>query len=117
VHAQSEDAQHSGTQASLLPAAADDAEGEASSDEDAAIDSTAPSITPLKAQPWPRDTVDQIRAIADLLLAAPTPLTLDQIAAHFSSRGPWKNRLPQLIDMLLALGRAEAKDEGYVGRR
>jgi hypothetical protein len=117
VHAQSEDAQPSGTQASLLPAAADDADDEASSDEDAAIDSTAPSITPLKVQPWPRDTVDQIRAIADLLLAAPAPLTLDQIAAHFSSRGPWKNRLPQLIDMLLALGRAEAKDEGYVGRR
>jgi len=117
VHAQAEDAQHTGTQASLLPAAADDADGEASSDEDAAIDSTAPSITPLKVQPWPRDTVDQIRAIADLLLAAPAPLTLDQIAAHFSSRGPWKNRLPQLIDMLLALGRAEAKNEGYVGRR
>lgn len=117
AHAQAEDAQHTGTQASLLPAPADDADGEASSDEDAATDSATPSITPLKAQPWPRDTVDQIRAIADLLLAAPAPLTLDQIAAHFSSRGPWKNRLPQLIDMLLALGRAEAKDEGYVGRR
>jgi hypothetical protein len=78
---------------------------------------TPTATTAAKAQPWPRDTVDQIRAIADLLLAAPAPLTVDQIAAHFTSRGPWKNRLPQLIDMLLALGRAEAKGEGYVGRR
>ncbi|ODU46295.1 DNA methyltransferase [uncultured Aquimonas sp.] len=111
-------AQHSAAQASLLPTAADGGTDEAdASGDDSAADSTPAPLTPIKAQPWPRDTVDQIRAIADLLLAAPAPLSLDQIAAHFSSRGPWKNRLPQLIDMLLALGRAEAKGEGYVGRR
>lgn len=111
-------AQQSAAQASLLPTAADEGTNEADADnDDSADDSTPAPLTPIKAQPWPRDTVDQIRAIADLLLAAPAPLTLDQIAAHFSSRGPWKNRLPQLIDMLLALGRAEAKGEGYVGRR
>ncbi|WP_395795389.1 hypothetical protein [Aquimonas sp.] len=61
-------------------------------------DTASAAISGTKAQPWPRDTVDQI-------------------AAHFTSRGPWKNRLPQLIEMLLALGRAEANGEGYMGRR
>jgi hypothetical protein len=120
VDTQAARAQHSRTQASLLPFATDDGneDTDALSDEDApATDTASPAISATKAQPWPRDTVDQIRAIADLLLAAPAPLTLDHIAAHFTSRGPWKNRLPQLIDMLLALGRAEAKGEGYVGRR
>ena len=33
-------------------------------------------------------------------------MTLDEIAARFTSRGPWKKRLPALLDMLVAVGRA-----------
>ncbi len=76
-------------------------------DTDETPDTTPATIKPV---PWPKDTVDQIRAIADLLAASPTALTLDDIAARFSSRGAWKKRLPQLLEMLTALGRATEQD-------
>ncbi|MHB8913288.1 MAG: class I SAM-dependent DNA methyltransferase, partial [Lysobacter sp.] len=60
----------------------------------------------FKPQPWPKDAVDQVRAVADLLSASPVPLSQDDIAARFTARGPWKKRLPQLLQMLVALGRA-----------
>jgi len=68
----------------------------------------------IKAQPWPKDTVDQVRAVADVLAASPVPLSLDEIAARFTARGPWKRRLPKLVEMLVALGRAQEKEGGYV---
>jgi hypothetical protein len=34
------------------------------------------------------------------------PLSLEEIAARFTARGPWKKRLPQLLDLLVAMGRA-----------
>lgn len=40
------------------------------------------------------------------LSASAVPLSLDEIAARFTARGPWKKRLPQLLDMLVAMGRA-----------
>lgn len=76
-------------------------------------DDTTPA-TPLpattKPQPWPKDTVDQVRAVADLLAASPVPLSLDEIAARFTARGPWKRRLPKLVEMLVALGRAQERE-------
>ncbi|WP_330947856.1 DNA methyltransferase [Thermomonas sp. LB-4] len=79
-------------------------------------DDTAPA-TPAatKPQPWPKDTVDQVRAVADLLAASPAPLSLDDIGNRFTARGPWKKRLPQLLDMLVALGRAAEQGERYGG--
>ena len=60
-----------------------------------------------KPQAWPKDAVEQVRAVANLLASSPVPLSLDEIGARFSARGPWKKRLPQLLDMLVALGRAQ----------
>ena len=60
----------------------------------------------IKPQPWPKDAVAQVRAVADALSASAVPLSLDEIAARFTARGPWKKRLPQLLDMLVAMGRA-----------
>jgi very-short-patch-repair endonuclease len=60
----------------------------------------------IKPQPWPKDAVAQVRAVADALSTSAVPLSLDEIAARFTARGPWKKRLPQLIDMLVAMGRA-----------
>ena len=59
--------------------------------------------------------MEQVRAVADLLAASPVPLSLDEIAARFTARGAWKKRLPQLVDMLVALGRAEMREGGVVG--
>ena len=74
-------------------------------DEPAAVPAAA-----AKPTPWPKDTVDQVRAVAEVLAAQATPMSVDDIAARFSARGPWKRRLPQLLEMLVALGRAQEQD-------
>ena len=68
-----------------------------------------------KPQPWPKDAVAQVRAVADALSAAAAPLSIDDIAARFTARGPWKKRLPQLLDMLVAMGRAREVDGRFQG--
>ena len=83
--------------------------------DDTSDDSAAAAPIASKPQPWPKDTVEQVRAVADLLAASPAPLTLDAIGERFSARGPWKKRLPQLLDMLVALGRAELRADGRYG--
>lgn len=81
-----------------------------------ATDRDEPAI-PLatKPIPWPKDTVDQVRAVTDVLAASPVPLSIDEIAARFTARGPWKKRLPKLLEMLVILGRAEEVDKQFVG--
>ena len=49
-----------------------------------------------------------MRAVAGVLAAAARPVSIDAIAAGFTGRGPWKSRLPQILDALAALGRARA---------
>ena len=68
-----------------------------------------------KPLPWPKNAVDQVRAVADALTASPVPLNVDEIGKRFSARGPWKKRLPQLLDMLVALGRAQENAGRYSG--
>ncbi len=91
-------------------AAPEQTELDATSDDDTPDTVAAPAAKP---QPWPKDTLAQVRAVADVLAASPRPLDLDAIAARFTARGPWKKRLPQLLDILVALGRARATDGGY----
>jgi hypothetical protein len=67
---------------------------------------------PSKALPWPKDPAEQARAVAEAL--GPQPQSLDAIAASFSGKGAWKNRLPGLLQMLVALGRAREEGEGFV---
>ena len=57
-------------------------------------------------RPWPASLAEQMRAVADVLAASDKALTEAALAEHFTGRGPWKRRLPQLIDTLVALGRA-----------
>lgn len=49
-----------------------------------------------------------------MLAASPAHLSLDEIGNRFTGRGPWKKRLPQLVEMLVALGRAEVGESGVV---
>jgi hypothetical protein len=81
-----------------------DTDSDADTAEDAAEDAVTTAI--VKPQPWPKDAVAQVRAVADVLSASPIPLSVDDIAARFTGRGTWKKRLPQLLDMLSAMGRA-----------
>lgn len=66
----------------------------------------------VKAQPWPGDLLAQVQAVADVLARAGGALDLDAIAAHFSARGRWRERLPSILDTLAALGRVHAQDGG-----
>lgn len=66
----------------------------------------------VKPTPWPKDTVAQVKAVADLLALSPVALSQEEIAARFTARGQWKRRLPQLLDMLVAIGRAQCQDDG-----
>lgn len=44
------------------------------------------------------------------------PATLtEQLAERFTGKGPWKKRLPQLLETLVALGRARMSDDGRFG--
>jgi hypothetical protein len=71
--------------------------------------------TPATADrlPWPKTAPEQARAVADVLTAAKVPLTLDAIADRFTARGRWRERLPQLLETLVALGRARDRDGAF----
>jgi hypothetical protein len=73
------------------------------------------AIAVSASRPWPKDLTEQVRAVAAVLADAPTPLTEEDIAARFTGRGA-RRRLPQLLEMLTALGRARELPGGrYVG--
>jgi hypothetical protein len=55
-----------------------------------------------------------MRAVADVLAAAQRTHDDASLAEHFSGRGPWKKRLPQILQTLEALGRA--RREGNLWR-
>jgi hypothetical protein len=46
------------------------------------------------------------------LADAAAPLTEPDLAARFTGKGPWKKRLPQIIDTLEALGRVRRDASG-----
>jgi hypothetical protein len=71
----------------------------------------APTIS--KPQAWPKDALQQVRAVASVLQEVGTPMTAEQIAERFSGRGPWKKRLPALLETLVTLGRAREQDGRY----
>lgn len=75
------------------------------------------SIAATKAIPWPKSTVDQVRAVADILAASTIPMSIDDVANLFSGRGKWRVRLPQLLDMLVALGRAYEHNGQFLNLR
>jgi hypothetical protein len=69
-----------------------------------------PAAKPATQQPWPATLPEQIKAVADVLSASPSALDMEAIAAHFKGRGPWRNRLPVILETLVAIGRAVSLD-------
>ncbi len=63
--------------------------------------------------PWPETLPEQVATVARLLAESPVPLDAETIAARHTGRGPWKKRLPQLLETLVALGRARHVPGGY----
>lgn len=82
-------------------------------DNDDAVAAPAVAGGVSRRQPWPAELPAQVRAVADLLRSQPGALDLDGVAAHFSGRGGWKKRLPQILETLAALGRITPEGERY----
>jgi hypothetical protein len=75
---------------------------------------TSPSPPPATKQrlPWPNTLPEQVAAVARVLAETRAPLAEADLAARFTGKGPWKKRLPQLLDTLVALGRARMLEDG-----
>lgn len=82
--------------------------------DDPALPAKKPSAA--KAQPWPKETIDQVRAVAEILAESPVALSLAEVESRFSGRGAWKKRLPSLLQMLVVLGRAADTGQGFIAR-
>ena len=72
----------------------------------------AVAAKPGERRPWPPTLPAQVKAVAEVLAATRAPLSDDAIAACFTGRGPWKKRLPQIIDTLVAVGRVRRRKDG-----
>jgi hypothetical protein len=70
---------------------------------------SVPPAVPIKRVPWPANLPEQIRLVAETVAASAHPLDLDQLAACFTGRGPWKRRLPEIVSSLEALGRVQVQ--------
>lgn len=66
----------------------------------------------LHKQPWPTSLPEQIKAIAEVLSEQKAPADLEAIAARFTARGRWRERLPTILESLEALGRARQPRPG-----
>ena len=64
-------------------------------------------------QPWPKKIPAQVKAVDALLAGATAPLTEEAVAARFTGRGPWKKRLPMILDMLVIVGRVRKTPQGF----
>lgn len=91
---------------------ADEPEGE--SDEMLAPSKVA---KPVAQRPWATGISEQIKSVAEVLAAAGRGLDLEEVAAHFSGRGRWRDRLPMLLDTLVALGRVREVEGRWIDVR
>jgi hypothetical protein len=75
---------------------------------------TISPTTPVSAEksPWPATLPEQMALLASLL--DQTPQSEAQLAARISGKGPWKKRLPDLLQTLVALGRARQAGETWL---
>ena len=89
-----------------------EAEADAEAPEDDA--QPKPAKVAVAQRPWPTGVTEQIKTVAEVLAAAGRSLDLDGVAEHFSGRGRWRDRLPTLLDTLVALGRARVADGRWV---
>ncbi|PUE50897.1 hypothetical protein B9Z47_04015 [Limnohabitans sp. 2KL-1] len=81
--------------------------------EDTENASHAATAKPASQQAWPTTVPEQIKAVAAVLSATPVPLDMDAIAAHFKAKGRWRDRLPVILDTLVAIGRVRQQGETY----
>jgi hypothetical protein len=82
--------------------------------DEAAEPEGAPAAAPKATrQPWPATLPEQMRSVADVLAGSAGALAEADLAERFTGRGPWKKRLPQILQTLEALGRARREGERW----
>jgi hypothetical protein len=72
----------------------------------------AGSAAPQEKSPWPPTLPEQMALLARLLAAG--LITEAALAARIAGKGPWKKRLPDLLQTLVALGRARQEGETWI---
>ena len=70
------------------------------------------SATPRSKHPWPAKLPEQMALLVHML--ATTPQSEPQLAAQITGKGPWKKRLPDLLQTLAAVGRARQDGENWM---
>jgi hypothetical protein len=100
-----------GTQADLEAAPEPSTEDGDENNSDSATQDAASGNATIVQQPWPTAAPAQIKAVAEVLAQAGMALTLDDVAARFSARGRWRERVPGILDLLVTLGRARQQGE------
>lgn len=75
---------------------------------------TKPETLFVAQRPWPAGLTEQIKAVADVLASTERSLDVEGLAQYFSGRGRWRDRLPTLLDTLVALGRARVLEGRWV---
>ena len=73
----------------------------------------APIVISIEKQSWPKGDLEQVKAVADLIAASKSPLNLESVAECFSGKGQWKKRLPNILEMLVVVGKARVDERGY----
>lgn len=68
----------------------------------------AAAALPIDKRPWPTGLPEQIKVVAEVLGSTGHALTVEQLAARFTARGRWRDRLPTILQTLEAIGRARA---------
>ncbi len=87
-------------------------EVETESDLDEEAEGLPVSAGAVTTRPWPSSLTEQIKAVAEVLAQSGAGLDRDAVAARFSGRGRWRERLPTLLETLAVLGRARVSADG-----
>jgi hypothetical protein len=86
-----------------------DAKNEPKARSTAAVESASATSTNAQKTAWPATLPEQMALLARLL--AESALTETQLASRITGKGAWKKRLPDLLQTLVALGRARQDGE------
>ncbi|WP_087866119.1 class I SAM-dependent DNA methyltransferase [Comamonas thiooxydans] len=76
------------------------------------VEETIEAKAAVMQRTWPTGLTEQIKAVAEVLANAGRSLDFEELAGHFKGRGRWRDRLPTLLDTLVALGRARVVSDG-----
>jgi hypothetical protein len=102
------------TNAGAANALAEEADQDAATGDDTTKVASSPPAATAARQPWPASLPEQVAAVARVLADAASSARSPNadLAARFTGKGPWKKRLPQIIDTLEALGRVRRDASG-----